>query len=472
MIRRTTSLVMVVAATLLAVSTSFAHAKLVSSTPSAGETVPTSPPSISLEFSVRVQSRMSSITVKDQFGTSIIVGAIIESDQGKQISVPLPEQLLAGSYRVEWRALSADDHMIDGNFEFSVGDELQTVPAGPADVGHSGMDHSAHESTPSVNWPQSLIRWLIYIGLMMLTGGLGFRLFVLGGVNTRLEILDPRLIGIVAAAAFLAISGLLAALVLQTQIVTGSFGMQQAMSVLRETSFGPPWMLQIVTATVAFILMVLARVRKAVPAEVVLWAAFGLSLAALLGPTLSGHARAAWDEYSLAILSDWLHLFAGSMWIGGLAVLAFVVASALTERDRPAAQVFLCAIVKRFTNIAIPATVLLAITGLYNTWIHVESPSALVGTTYGVVLLVKVVISGVMIVLGGVNAFVLMPKLISAESSAATDAGEKRLFRNVRFEVLLAVIVLFLAAILAFLPPAREHKPTAEDRVPALQEAR
>lgn len=470
MIRKTANLVLVIAAIFLAVSTSLAHAKLVSSTPSAGARLTTSPTSVSLEFSVRVQSRMSSIAVTDQSGASIIVGTLVESDQGKLISVPLPE-ILAGSYRVDWRALSADDHMIDGNFEFRVGEASQMVPTGSADVDHSGMDHSAHESAPSINWPQSLIRWLIYLGMMMLTGGLGFRLFVLGSVNAQTETLDARLIGVFAAAALLAISGLLAALVLQTQMVTGAFGMSQAMSVLSETSFGPPWLLQILAPTVAFILLILASVRKARPRKIALWSAFGLSLAELLGPSLSGHARAAWDEYSLAIISDWVHLVAGSMWIGGLGVLALTIATALGTADRKAAQASVSSLIKRFTNIAIPATVLLAVTGLYNTWIHVESPSALVGTTYGLVLLVKVAISGVMIVLGGINAFVLRPRIV-AESDDGADAGERRLFISVRFEMLLAMIVLLLAAILAFLPPAREHKPISANEAPGVQEAR
>ena len=466
--RKATTFGLVVAAIFLAASTSLAHAKLVSSTPSAGEILTTSPSSVALEFSVRVQSRMSSISVKDRSGFSIAAGAIVESDQGKLISVPLPE-LLPGSYRVEWRALSADDHMIEGNFEFSVGEASQAVPTGSSDVDHSGMDHSAHEQAPSINWPQSLIRWLIYIGMMLLTGGLGFRLFVLGSA-ARSERLDARLIWIFAGSALLTISGLLAALVLQTQMVTGSFGTSQAMSVLRETSFGPPWLLQIFGATVAFVLLIMASMWKAIPRQVALWAAFSLSHAALLGPSLSGHARAAWDEYSLAILSDWLHMVAGSMWIGGLAVLAFAIAKALGEADRQAAQASVSAIIKRFTNIAIPATVLLAITGLYNTWMHVESPSALVGTTYGLVLLVKVAISGVMIILGGINAFVLRPSIVT-ESDSGAEAGARRLFNSVRFEMLLAVIVLLLAAILAFLPPAREHKPISACEAPAVQEA-
>ncbi len=468
--KRATNFGIVVAAILLAVSTSSAHAKLVSSSPAAGETLAMSPSSVSLQFSVRVQSRMSSIAVKDLSGSSVAVGTIVESDQGKLISVPLP-QLTPGSYRVEWRALSADDHMIEGNFEFSVGDASQALPAAQVTPDHSGMDHSAHEPAPSINWPQSLVRWFIYIGMMLLTGGLGFRLFVLGSVDAKPETIDPGLSRLFAGAAFLIVSGLLAALVLQTWMVTGSFGASGAMSVLSGTSFGPPWLLQLIAASVSFILLLLASGPLSRSRKAVFWIAFGLSIVATLGPSLTGHARAAWDEYSLAILSDWLHLVAGSMWIGGLGVIVFAIAKGFGSTDRKAAQSSLSTTIRRFTGIAIPATVLLAITGLYNTWIHVESFSALFGTTYGLVLVAKVAISGVMIVLGGINAFVLRPRLV-AESGAAADAGETRLFSSVRFEMLLAMIVLLLAAILAFLPPAREHKPISASEAPAVQEAR
>jgi copper transport protein len=468
--KRAGNYITVVAAMLLAVSTSLAHAKLESSSPSSGESLHTAPSSVTLRFSVRVQSSMSSIAVKDASGGAVAVGAIVDFEQGKMISVPLP-QLAPGTYRVEWRALSADDHMIEGNFEFSVGAASQPAPAVPAKADHSGMDHSSHEPEPSINWPQSLVRWLLYIGMMVLTGGLGFRLFVIGGDNPRSAEFDTRLSRLFCGAAFLIVIALLAGLALQTRMVTGSFGVSQSMSVLTATSFGPPWLLQVIAALVSFFLMLSAggavsRFRKAA-----FWIAFALSIVSMFGPSLSGHARAAWDEYSLAILSDWLHLVAGSMWIGGLFMIAFAIARGVGETDRIAAQASLHATIRRFTNIAIPATVLLAITGLYNTWIHVESFSALVGTTYGLVLVVKIAISAVMIVLGGINAFILRPGLV-AESHAAADTGEKRLFSSVRLEMLLAMIVLLLAAILAFLPPAREHKPISAAEASAVQEAR
>lgn len=455
--RQAKSFGLMIAMILLVVSTSFAHAKLVSSTPSAGQNVPVAPSSVSLQFSVRVQSKMSSIVVTDPAGGSVTAGAIAESDEGKLVSLSLPP-LGDGSYRVEWRALSADDHMIEGSFEFSVGDRSQAAPVAETNADHSGMDHSAHESTPTNTWSQSLVRWLIYMGMMMLTGGLGFRLFVISGGNANAEEFDARLTKLFTYTSLLIVCSLLTALVLQTQLVTGSFGSSQAASILSATSFGPPWLLQLLAAIASLFLMLGATGRHANSRNVLFWITFALSVAALLGPSLSGHARAAWDEYSLAIVSDWLHLVAGSLWIGGLAMVAITLANARAASDRKAARNFVYLIIKTFTRIAIPIIILLVITGLYNTWMHVESLSALTGTTYGLVLLVKGAISGLMIVLGGINAFVLVPGLIV---ESAGDPVAKRLTASIKFEILLAIIVLLLAAILAFLPPAREHKPIA-----------
>lgn len=442
--------------TLLSASAVLAHAQLVSSSPSKGQVLSLAPASIELNFSVGVQSKMSSIVITSPSGDPAPVGELTASDGAKQLSVSLPP-LEPGSYKVVWKALSADDHMIGGEFDFTI--DQTASPAAtdtPPQVDHAGMDHSAHEVEPSINWPQSIVRWLIYIGMMLLTGGLGFKLFVIRDIELP-NSFDARLRTILIIAASLVSIGLLFSLFLQTKSVTGSFSVSDATSVIRQTSFGPPWLLQLVTTTLALLLIVFGRFRKSIfPVT------FGLSLLCLLGPSLSGHARAAWDDYSFAILSDWLHLVAAAAWIGGLFVIGFSLTRAFES------SVALHTAIGRFTRIAIPATILLTVTGLYNTWIHVDGLSSLVGTTYGQVLIFKVGIFVVMVVVGGINGFRLQPRLREDPSSSAGD----RLFRNVKLEVGLAVIVLLLAAILAYLPPAREHPSRSAIEIAPLQEAR
>lgn len=465
-----TNSISILATILFAASVLFAHAKLESTVPAAGSTLETPPTSVELRFSVRIQPAMSSINVVDlSSGTGILVGPLETADAGKIVSVKIPE-IRAGSYRVDWRALSADDHMIEGRFEFQVGNALSGVPPSANSADHDGMDHSTHVVEDAVSWPQSLVRWIVYIGMMLLTGGLGFRLFVADASLLKTGSFEARLVVIVAAASILLLIGSLVALALQTRVVTGAIDPSSAISVLRETSFGLPWIVQSASALLSLFLIIAGRATTQNLRKLLFSAAFVMSLVTLLGSSLSGHARAASNEYSFAIFSDWLHLAAASVWIGALFVIGSVLPPAVRSVDPDAVNEQLATRIRRFTRLAIPATIILALTGLYNSWIHVDSFSALIETEYGNVLLIKIGVAAVMVVLGGINGLLLQRRL-TASSAGSKDKIVSALFRNVRVEGLLALAVLLLAALLAFLPPAREHipvqggVPSTKDRV-------
>lgn len=440
---------------LVAASAVLAHAKLESSVPAAGSTVNEPPTTVELRFSVRIQAAMSSISVVEMSsGASLPVGPLEVANAGKTISVTLPK-IEAGTYQVEWKALSADDHMIEGRFEFYVGTKGPETVAVSKIPDHGRMDHSSTQREAEVSWPQSLVRWATYVGMMLLTGGLGFRLFVADDDLVNSDLFNARLIVLLAAASILLLTGLMIALALQTKIVTGAVDPPGAMSILRETTFGPPWIMQAASVVLALLLILVTRTTLR---PKLFSAAFVLSLITLLGSSLSGHARAAANEYSFAIIADWLHLAAASVWIGGLFVIAIAVPPALRGIDPNAACERLGNWIRRFTRLAIPAVILVALTGLYNSWIHVDGFPALIETRYGQVLLIKVAIAGVMVVLGGINGLLLQRRLHAGSSGSENKAGS-RLFRNVKVEGLLALAVLLLAALLAFLPPAREHIP-------------
>jgi copper transport protein len=444
----------------------FAHAKLVASRPSASESVTRSPEQIELDFNAPVQPAMSSIAVTGPGGSAIATGPLGAKNDARTVFAALPD-LATGEYRVAWRALSADDHMIEGDFTFRV-----DGPAGSAalvertpEVDHSAMDHStmghAMPREENINWPQSLIRWLIYIAMMLAAGGLAFRLFVLPTETIEpalVDRFDRRLRFIVFAASGLLTVALLVSLYLQTAAVFGSVDMSGASSILTDTTFGVPWMIQIGCAAAVMLALLLS---SGVRAGSFLWVAFGLSLLSLLGPSLSGHARAASVDYPLTVPADWLHLAAAAVWVGGLGMIGFALPVIVSALDAGQRLRYLADSIRRFNRLAIAATVVLALTGVYNSWIHVESFTALAGTVYGRVLMAKVGITALMVVLGGLNAFVLQPRL-RAFADGAEITADRSLFRNVAVEIAFAAIVLLLAAILAFLPPAREHSPRVE----------
>jgi methionine-rich copper-binding protein CopC len=105
----------------LIASSAHAHPTLTSATPAAGLTA-NSPTEIRLTFSEGVIPRFSGVTLKDQSGKTIATGpAATDPKDKKQLIVPLKAQLSAGSYTVDWHAVSEDTHPVKGQYSFKVG---------------------------------------------------------------------------------------------------------------------------------------------------------------------------------------------------------------------------------------------------------------------------------------------------------------------------------------------------------------
>ena len=99
-----------------------AHAHLVRATPAAGGTVSAAPTEVTLKFSEKVESAFSSVVVKDSAGKQVDKGdAQLDKTDRTLLRVSL-QPIVAGVYKVDWRAVSADSHKIEGNFTFRVGE--------------------------------------------------------------------------------------------------------------------------------------------------------------------------------------------------------------------------------------------------------------------------------------------------------------------------------------------------------------
>src|SRR5215813_7376844 len=99
-----------------------AHAHLVRATPAVGGTVHTPPSEVTLRFNEKLEAAFSSVVVRDSTGKQVDKGdgAVDKSDR-TLMRVMLQQPVAPGVYKVEWKAMSADTHKIDGNFTFKVG---------------------------------------------------------------------------------------------------------------------------------------------------------------------------------------------------------------------------------------------------------------------------------------------------------------------------------------------------------------
>lgn len=97
-----------------------AHAFLDRALPAVGSTVHQAPSHLSLWFTQELEPAFSTVEVVDTGGKRVDKGDkhLGPSDRSV-LEVSLPP-LPPGDYRVNWRALSVDTHVTEGNFTFTV----------------------------------------------------------------------------------------------------------------------------------------------------------------------------------------------------------------------------------------------------------------------------------------------------------------------------------------------------------------
>jgi copper resistance protein C len=124
---RSTMIARLAIALLLALTWSFihgaalAHSHLTKSVPAAGATVAAGPSEVRLQFNEAVEPRFSKISVEPKGGKPIALEPPTSDPADKTtLIVKFAEPLQAGSYKVNWQAVSADTHKVKGTFTFEV----------------------------------------------------------------------------------------------------------------------------------------------------------------------------------------------------------------------------------------------------------------------------------------------------------------------------------------------------------------
>lgn len=105
---------------LLAIGPAFAHAKLESSVPANAAIVAAAPTELTLKFSEGLELRFSGASITGPSGAVTPGAARLDPKDDTVLVVPLAAPLPAGTYSVEWHALSTDGHKTQGSYAFTV----------------------------------------------------------------------------------------------------------------------------------------------------------------------------------------------------------------------------------------------------------------------------------------------------------------------------------------------------------------
>ena len=407
-----------------------AHATLVRTSPGFQQRLKSTPQVVRLSFDQSVKALPNAIRVYSAKGR-LLSGETVTSGDKRTIDAPVG-RLRRGAYTVRWTAVSADGHVVAGVFTFGV---RQRAPPATEAFGASGPTTEEH-----------LVRWLYFLALALLSGGLGFRLLVLRG-PLRPET-ERRFYGVLAVGAVGAIEVGIFAFLLRAedalQLPFGKFLYGDLTPIAGGTRFGTAF----VAMTLGFALVsALVFLAWLTDRTWLLWPAFVLSLAFASGLSLSGRSAADAGSSWLSQLADWAHLAAASLWVGGLVQLAFVVWPLEPEQRRRA---FL-----GFSRLATGLIVVILSAGVYLSVLRLPRLEDLWNERYGQVLLVKLALVSLALLWGAAHHFLVRPAL---ERGAPLFA---RLPRSLAGESAVGMAILLAAAVLVDSKPPAQPLPQA-----------
>jgi len=405
-----------------------------------------------LEFTTTVQGALSRIEVVGPGGNPVATSDVAHpsDDRRDRLLVRFESPLPPGAYRVNWRTVSPDSHMVEGDFAFQVEGDVTPAadtPAPPSlqEEGRVGL------LSPGTLPPGTLQRWLHLLATVLLVGIVAFRFGVLRPLSGKgdLPALAERSTGPLRTLGWVSI--VLLAITLVTRIDRqllelggGERAWDFLAGLLLRTGWGAGWFLHLAVIVLAATGLVLSRRPGS---EGRGWGILtGAAVILPLVPALQGHAMgSALREAAIPIM--YLHVGAASVWLGGLLMLILVGLPAVRKAGSGTGKLPpIARMVNAFSRFALVAVVLLVLSGSATSFLHTGGDvGAIFGSDWGRALILKLVVVGAAFLMGFYNWRRVRPSLADRP-----DPGALRIPSSV--EAFLGLVVLLATAVLVALP--------------------
>jgi len=413
----------------LPASPASAHAALARTAPVQGTVTQQPPYEIVLTFTEHVTAVKDKIRVVGPDGKRIDKNDPVVS--GNDLHIPVRVDVPRGTFLVSYRVISADSHPVAAGYTYSVGAPSATAPA--SNPGASDRTDRAVAIAVSVS------RYLSFAGLILVAGPV----LVLTALwprrlprraPARLAYLGLGLVGLAT----------LLDLYLQGPYQNGGILLSFSAGDLGAVLGGAHGRAQLArlaaVAAAALLLPTFLAGKGGKPLRVL------LALAGVVGVAtwpLSGHPSDSTAPL-LTVVSDAAHLTSMAVWLGGLVMLVAFLLRQADERE-------LDAILPVWSNWAALAVTVLVLAGTAQALIEVVTLSALLHTTYGKVLLLKIGLLALVLAAAAVSRQVIRRRAAAGPSTP----GIPRLRRAVLAEIAGAVLILGLTSALVQTTPAR-----------------
>jgi copper resistance protein D len=191
------------------------------------------------------------------------------------------------------------------------------------------------------------------------------------------------------------------------------------------------------SAVVALITAAIVRRRGSAPRPA-LMAASMIILSTLVA---TSHAAGRMEGRAGLLALSAIHMLAVGCWVGGLPYLMLT----LTRAPNVVIRRWVC---RRFSKLAALSVAVLASAGWLLSYVYVGSREAVYGTSYGAMVVSKVMLFAALLLLGGLN-FLIVRRIATADDRVIT-----KLRRFAEAEIGIGFTVIFAAASLTSQPPA------------------
>lgn len=417
-----------------------AHAYVVKSNPVENETLKKAPTVVKIEFDEDIQvSHFNTLFVRDTSGKRVdLKDAHIDKRNKKLLEAGVKENLKDGLYSIQWKAISADGHPIQGVIPFQIG----LAEAGADDVQVEEMGY-----VPQID--MIMERGVLYTSFSLFLGVLFFNLIIYKGDAIEVHSRSKRIIWISLIGIFIS---LLCNLPLQAKINADvswleAFNPLLLKETLQLSVFGYVWITQMALISVLIIVTYFAVKREKLSSFKVWSIPILLFIGLLVMKAFNSHAFGLKFK-DIAVVMDFLHLFAASLWVGGLSSIILL----LRKEDDKWTKYWDA--IKRFSPWATGAVIVIVLTGLFNSTFFIPTIHSLFDTKYGLALLAKILLFVCMGILGIIH-------YVKGRIRAQQGLGA-----TVKVEFIIGIIVFVIVAFMTNVqtPPMPPTGPFTESK--------
>jgi copper transport protein len=159
---------------------------------------------------------------------------------------------------------------------------------------------------------------------------------------------------------------------------------------------------------------------------------FGLACLVVSGAV--GHSAAI--NPALAIPGKSIHLIASALWLGGL---LWLLATSGTDLETRRSESF------RVSSYALIAVIAVLLSGLLQTVLFLNTPADLLSSTYGKLVIAKIIGVLILIGYGAYNRYSVLPEYAAG--------GEVKLRRSMKQEIMVMSFLILIGGFLAYISP-------------------